>query len=89
MCLSYALSQPASVVIHGMEKVEYLDQALDVIKTFKPLTSSQILALTGKVRQAAMSGKYELFKTTAHFDAAAHIPRGSVEKSVREKEIDV
>ena len=73
-CLSYALSQPASVVIHGMEKVEYLDQALDVIKTFKPLTSSQILALTGKVRQAAMSGKYELFKTTAHFDATATHP---------------
>jgi len=73
-CLRYALSQPVSVVIHGMEKMEYLDHALDVIKTFKPLSSTQIVALTGKVKQAAMSGKYELFKTTAHFDATAKHP---------------
>jgi hypothetical protein len=25
-CLQYALSQPASVVIHGMDKLEYLEQ---------------------------------------------------------------
>jgi len=73
-CLRYALSQPASVVIHGMEKTEYLDQALEVIRTFKPLTNAQILALTGKVKQAAMTGKYELFKTTSHFDATATHP---------------
>jgi len=36
-CLQYALSQPASVVIHGMDKMEYLDQSLEVVKNFKPL----------------------------------------------------
>jgi hypothetical protein len=41
------------------------------VKNFKPLTREQIAALAGKAKQAAMTGKYELFKTTAHFDSTA------------------
>ena len=74
-CLQYALSQPTSVVIHGMDKMEYLQQTLDVIKNFKPLTQQQISALAGKARAAAMTGKFELFKTTAHFDSTAKNPQ--------------
>lgn len=73
-CLQYALSQPTSVVIHGMDKMEYLEQTLDVVRNFKPLTEAQISALAGKAKQAAMTGKYELFKTTAHFDSTAKNP---------------
>ncbi len=73
-CLQYALSQPTSVVIHGMDKMEYLQQSLDVVKNFKPLSQPQIAALAGKTREAAMTGKYELFKTTAHFDSTAKNP---------------
>ena len=73
-CLQYALSQPTSVVIHGMDKLEYLQQTLDVVKNFRPLTRDQISALTAKTKQAAMSGKYELFKTTSHFDSTAKNP---------------
>jgi aryl-alcohol dehydrogenase-like predicted oxidoreductase len=73
-CLQYALSQPVSVVIHGMDKLEYLNETLDLIKTFKPLTHSEIAALGAKAKQAAMSGKYELFKTTSHFDSTAKNP---------------
>ena len=74
-CLQYALSQPASVVIHGMDTMEYLNQALDIVKNFKPLTPGQIAALAGKAKEAAMTGKYELFKTTAHFDSTAKNPQ--------------
>ena len=74
-CLQYALSQPTSVVIHGMDKMEYLEQTLDVVKNFKPLTQAQITALAGKARAAAMTGKFELFKTTAHFDSTAKNPQ--------------
>jgi predicted aldo/keto reductase-like oxidoreductase len=35
-CLRYALSQPTSVVIHGMESMDQLAHALGVIRTFKP-----------------------------------------------------
>jgi aryl-alcohol dehydrogenase-like predicted oxidoreductase len=73
-CLQYALSQPASVVIHGMDKLEYLEQTLQVVKNFKPLSEAQITALAGKAKQAAMTGKFELFKTTQHFDSTAKNP---------------
>jgi predicted aldo/keto reductase-like oxidoreductase len=73
-CLQYALSQPTSVVIHGMDKMEYLNQALEIVKKFKPMTAAQISAVTSKAKQAAMTGKYELFKTTPHFDSTARNP---------------
>ncbi len=74
-CLQYALSQPTSVVIHGMEKVEYLEQTLAVVKNFKPLTPAQIVALANKAKPAAMTGKYELFKTTSQYDSTAKNPQ--------------
>lgn len=73
-CLRYALSQPTSVVIHGMEKMEYLEQALAIVKNFKPMTATEISALGNRAKQAAMTGKYELFKTTSHFDGTAKYP---------------
>jgi aryl-alcohol dehydrogenase-like predicted oxidoreductase len=74
-CLQYALSQPTSVVIHGMEKPEYLEHSLGVVKNFKPLSDAQISALAAKSKQAAMTGKYEEFKTTDHFDSTAKHPQ--------------
>ena len=73
-CLQYALSQPTSVVIHGMDKMEYLEQTLAVVRNFRPLTHAQIAALAAKAKQAAESGKFELFKTTQHFDSTAKNP---------------
>ena len=73
-CLQYALSQSTSVVIHGMEKMEYLEHSLEVVKNFKPLSSEQISALGTRAKQAAMTGKYELFKTTNRFDSTAQNP---------------
>ncbi len=73
-CLQYALSQPVSVVIHGMEKMEYLEHALGLIKNFKPLSEQQIAALGERAKHAAGSGKYELFKTTSYFDSTAKNP---------------
>jgi len=73
-CLRYALSQSTSVVIHGMEKMEYLEHSLEVVKHFKPLSAEQISALGARARRAAITGKFELFKTTNHFDSTAQNP---------------
>lgn len=77
-CLQFALSQPTSVVITGCESMERLDQAFEAAKTFKPMTAAQISALVGKTREAAMSGKYELFKTDTRFDGTARNPQWMV-----------
>jgi len=73
-CLHYALTLPTSVVINGCESTERLDQAFEAARTFKPLSQAAISKLLAKTEQAAMTGKYEPFKTTAQFDGTAHHP---------------
>lgn len=45
-----------------------------MVNTFKPLSREQTAALVAKTKQAAVTGKYELFKTSAHFDSTAKHP---------------
>ena len=73
-CLHYALTPPTSVVINGCESMERLDQAFEAARTFKPLSQAAISKLLAKTEQAAMTGKYEPFKTTTQFDGTAHHP---------------
>jgi len=73
-CLHYALSLPTSVVINGCESMERLDQAFEAARTFKPMSETEMARLLDKTRQAAMTGRYEPFKTTSYFDGTAHHP---------------
>jgi aryl-alcohol dehydrogenase-like predicted oxidoreductase len=73
-CLHYALSLPTSVVITGIDKPEILDQAFEATKTFKPLNRDEVTKLLAKTKEVAMAGKYELFKTSSHFDSTAKHP---------------
>ncbi len=73
-CLHYALSLPTSVVITGIDKQEILDQAFEAARTFQPMNRDQIAQLLAKTKELAMAGKYELFKTSSHFDSTAKHP---------------
>jgi aryl-alcohol dehydrogenase-like predicted oxidoreductase len=73
-CLNYALSQPASVVITGIDSQQVLDQAVRVASDFKPLTDAQIRTLLKKTAESSASGEFELFKTSSHFDSTALHP---------------
>jgi aryl-alcohol dehydrogenase-like predicted oxidoreductase len=73
--LHYSLTQPVSVVITGIDSMPILDQAFTAAKTFQPMSKTQIAALLSKTMQAASTGKYELFKTTPHFDGTAANPK--------------
>src|SRR5262245_17323105 len=44
-CLHYALSLPTATVITGIDSIEILNQALEAVKTFRPLTNEQVAAL--------------------------------------------
>lgn len=74
-CLHYALNLPTSVVITGCESMERLDQAMEAARTFKPMSRPELDALLAKTRDAAMTGRFEPFKTTAMFDGTAHNPQ--------------
>ena len=73
--LHYGLTQPVSVVITGIDSTQVLDQAFEAARTFKPLDQTQISSLLARTATAASEGKFELFKTTSHFDGTAQNPK--------------
>ena len=73
-CLHFALSLQTSVVITGIDKQEILDQAFEATRTFQPMNRAQVAQLLAKTKEVAMAGKYELFKTSSHFDSTAKHP---------------
>ena len=85
-CLHYALSLPTSVVITGCDSMEVLDQALDAVRTFHPLTVPQREALLSRTMAAAAHGEFEPFKTSSIFDSTAKHPDwlGEEPQSLRE-----
>jgi len=74
-CLHYAMNLPTSVVITGCDSMPILDQALKAARTFKPLSESQVAAFLAKTAAAAQAGKFELYKTSHHFDGTFANPQ--------------
>ena len=73
-CLHYALNLPTSVVITGIDSLAILDQALEAVRTFRPLSDDQVRSLLARTAEAASSGELEPFKTTSLFDGTAEHP---------------
>lgn len=73
-CLRYALSLPTSVVITGLDSMKILKQALEVARSFTPLSDTEMNALRAKTKDAAAHGDFELFKTSSLFDSTAEHP---------------
>jgi predicted aldo/keto reductase-like oxidoreductase len=66
--LSYAMSLPGvSTTISGMDSMRVLNQNLEILRHFKPLSEEEIFALRTYGKQFE-DGRYELFKSTAKYD---------------------
>lgn len=74
-CLHYALNLPISVLITGMNSLETLDQAIEAVRTFKPLREEEVAKLVAKTKDAALTGEFEPFKTSSRFDGTARHPQ--------------
>jgi aryl-alcohol dehydrogenase-like predicted oxidoreductase len=74
-CLHYALNLPTSVVITGMDSMEFLEQAFAAVESFRPLSKDEVNALLAKTREAAADGHFEPFKTSSIFDGTAEHPQ--------------
>lgn len=64
----------ASVVITGIDSPAILDQAFKAVKTFSPMEQQQVAAILAKTTEAAMTGKFELFKTSSRCDGTIKNP---------------
>ncbi|HEX3373075.1 MAG TPA: aldo/keto reductase, partial [Edaphobacter sp.] len=71
----YGLTLPVSVIITGIDNTQVLDQAFEAARTFRPLDQAQMNSLLARTATAASDGKFELFKTTAHYDGTAANPK--------------
>jgi predicted aldo/keto reductase-like oxidoreductase len=73
-CLRYAMSLPVTVTITGMDSMERLQQALDVVENYSPLTADERSALLAKTARASKNGQWERYKSSDHFDSTAAHP---------------
>jgi predicted aldo/keto reductase-like oxidoreductase len=73
-CLHYAMTLPTSTVITGIDSLKILQQDLEAVKTFRPLTEKHMADLLARTARAASDGQFERFKTTNGFDGTAKHP---------------
>src|SRR5246127_3448672 len=74
-CLHYAMNLPTSVVITGCDSLPILQQALQAARSFRPMSSADVSALLARTAKAAEAGKFELYKTSHHFDGTFANPQ--------------
>jgi len=86
-CLRYALNLPTSVVITGCDSMKILEQALDVLRTFRPMSEAEVRGLLARTAEAASKGEFELFKTTSIFDSTTYHPDWLGEEPERVKQV--
>jgi aryl-alcohol dehydrogenase-like predicted oxidoreductase len=72
--LHYAMSLPTALQVLGIDKPEVLQQSLDAVRTYAPLTAQQKAAVLGKSAQVAASGSTERYKISHHFDGTIKNP---------------
>ncbi len=74
-CLHYAMTLPTATVITGIDSLKILQQDLQAVRTFSPLTEKELADLLAKTTAVASEGRFERFKTTNAFDGTAHHPQ--------------
>ncbi|MBN1816062.1 MAG: aldo/keto reductase [Sedimentisphaerales bacterium] len=66
--LNYVWSLPVSTLVSGMESEARLEANIRTTQAFTPLSEVQKAELLAKSRDAALTGKFEPFKTAPNFD---------------------
>ena len=51
-----------------MESPELLRSNLEMARQLQPMTAEEMVAIRRRTQELALTGKYELFKTTNRFD---------------------
>lgn len=67
-CLRYALSLPIATVVSGIDSLEVLRQNLAIAQQFVPMAAAEMDALRGRVARYAADGRFELYKSSRHYD---------------------
>lgn len=66
--LRYAMSLPVTATVSGIDSMTVLRQNLGIAQGFVPMSREEMDSLRRRVRDLALDGRFELYKTTAKFD---------------------
>ncbi len=66
--LRYAMSLPVASTVSGIDSLKVLRQNLRIARGFEPYTEAEMRDLRGRCAGAAADGRFELYKTSKHFD---------------------
>ncbi len=73
--LQYPMSLPVSLQVTGIDSLPILQQALDAVRSFRPLTPQQRAELLAKTEAVARDGKTERYKVSNEFDGTIKNPQ--------------
>jgi len=66
--LGYIWSQPVSTIVSGMDADRFLEANTECAQAFEPMSQMEQAALLDRTEEAALTGKFEPFKTAPNFD---------------------
>jgi uncharacterized protein len=66
--LRYVLSLPIASLVSGIDSRRVLQQNLDIMRRFTPMSAADMQTLRTRVARYAMDGRFELFKSTNRYD---------------------
>ena len=81
-CLRYAMSLPTSVVITGCDSIERVEQAIQILKNFRPMSGAEMIALRKRTATRNEAGILEGYKSTGGFDGTIKNPHWLTTASV-------
>ncbi|MBM83741.1 MAG: aldo/keto reductase [Planctomycetaceae bacterium] len=71
-CRRYVMSMPVSTLVAGMQSFENLEQDLEIVRNFSPMTEDEKTAFREQVADISGDGRHEWYKSTQFFDSAYH-----------------
>jgi aryl-alcohol dehydrogenase-like predicted oxidoreductase len=66
--LRYVLSLPIASLVSGIDSRKVLQQNLDIVRRFTPMTVAEMETLRTRVARYAKDGRFERFKSTRDYD---------------------
>jgi uncharacterized protein len=87
--LRYAMSLPVTTTLTGMDKLDVVEQNLNIASNLRPMTETEMTELENRVAKFAADGRYEPYKVSLKFDnpearLAHNFPLDMQSKEVKE-----
>jgi hypothetical protein len=61
-------SQPVSTIVSGIDTERFLEENARLAQVFKPMSQTEQTKVLDTTRKAALTGRFEPFKTPPNFD---------------------